>query len=166
MNYEHEIEEMMKKIENVVDILTTKIVDLEKIEKENEENVVKATEKLDATRKELHEIKDRKDSLVMSLESMKMGGFVAHVDAKPIEILPEKVEEKIPVVKPVKQIAWKHAKPFIIKLNEFDNIEDRYSTQGRAAKKLDVSPSTIFNWLKKPKEWMLKKYGFYLVWEF
>ena len=159
-----EMNEILKEMKKQYEVMAPGVGLVEEKVKKYEIEVVEATEKLNKAREELNAVKERLESIKLSIDALEMGGFVA--DNKYVNKKKEEVVAKQPLVKPVKQIDWKHKNAFVIVLNEFDNVIDRFRTQGLAAKKLGISQAMVGYWLKKPKEAQLKKLGYHLAWEY
>ena len=71
-------------------------------------------------------------------------------------------------VKPIRESfdRRKHVGACVLKLNEYDNVEDRWLTQTEAAKALKWNQSSISTFMKLDKETQIAKKGFALVWEY
>ena len=122
--------------------------------------------------------KDNISSLEIMIEAGKEGHFgLKELKTEPItivtavkEIKEQPVQEdKKPAkksVKPVKQPEFKHKNACIVKLNEYDNVLDRWRTQKSAARSLNMSQSTVCMIMKQDKLVQLKNRGYALVWEY
>lgn len=156
MNMNEILMEMKKNYETMAPGLALAEAKVAAFEKE----VAEANEKLAKDSNELRSVKDQLDAMKMSIETLEMGGFVAHIDGKSVEV--KKAEPK----KVSAKLEWKHQNAFVLMMNEFDNVIDRFRTQGAAAKKLKISQATVSYWMRRSKENQLKKLGYYLAWEY
>lgn len=59
-----------------------------------------------------------------------------------------------------------HKGAYVLKMNGYDNVLDRWPTQKAAARNLNWDQSSVCKFMKLSKETQLKRKGFYLAWEF
>ncbi len=126
---------------------------------------------VESAEKELNILNDDVSSLEMMIEAAKEGHFgnkeqaVTSVIAKDTEKEHPKEKQETEKKEP-KQLDWKHKNAYVIKLNRYDNVEDRWRTQRAAAKGLNWDQSSVCKFMKLDKEQQLRKKGFALVWEY
>ena len=160
------VKEMRKNLEDMASEMKT----LEqKIENKNKE-----IEKLQNEKNEMEykfaDLKNRSVSLEMSLDILKEGGFELKdykdcIVSKPEEQIADEKKEKKESKKAYSNKA-NHKNAFVLIFNEYDNVIDRYRTQGLAAKKLNLAQTTVSYWMRRTKEQQLKKLGYYMAWEY
>lgn len=153
--------EILKELKKNYETMAPGLALVEAKVKAFEKEVAEANQKLAKATEEYRSVKDQLEALKMSIDALEMGGFIGHVDGKVIEVKKAAEPKKVPA-----KIEWKHQNAFVLMLNEFDSVLDRFRTQGMAAKKLKLSQSNISYWMKKTKEAQLKKLGYYLIWEY
>lgn len=117
-----------------------------------EREVEEANKKLEKAKDDLKRMNDMLESVKMGIESLEMAGF------KP-ELFEEEKEEKV-------EVDQNHRGAFIIQMNEYDNVVDRFKNQREASEKIGVSQATICHRMKKSKDLQIKSYGTYLAWEY
>lgn len=161
--------EMVEIIKEIQKNLNTIAPEMEKLEQEitkrNNEIEKLQNEKTEMEYK-LVELKNRATSLEMSLDILKEGGFELkkYVDNEPIKVADNVKEKK--TSKKAYSNKSNHKNAFILVLNEYDNVIDRFRTQGLAAKKMNLAQTSVSYWMKKTKEAQLKKLGYYMAWEY
>ena len=156
----------------------------ERIEMEDlEKRVAVMRAALENAEEALNVHKDNITSLEMMIEAGKEGHFGLKTELKnePITIVKSieefkevkesaiKEEKKEPiktVKKPVKQPEFRHKDACIVKLNEYDNVLDRWRTQKAAARSLNMSQSTVCLIMKQDKMVQIKNRGYALMWEY
>jgi chromosome segregation ATPase len=148
----------------------------EKIEAEElEKKIATMMVVLENAEKALGEKKDNITSLEMMIEAGKEGHFglkevksepivSVKMDEKPVQ------EDKKPAnsksVKPVKQPEFKHKNAFVVQINEYDNVMNRWRTQKAAARGLNWDQSSLCKFMKLDKSVQINKKGFALLWEY
>ena len=144
-------------------------------------------ETFDKAQKELNDelallkvAKDDAYAIEQAIEMLKMGSFAQKsTTAEPAKAVPknvvkqtnktvnEKNKETVePTKKNMKDLTWKHKKAYVLKLNEYDNVLDRWPSQKAAARNLNWDQSSVCKFMKLSKETQLKRKGFYLTWEY
>jgi len=157
------INEMRKNLEDMAPEM--KMLEQE-IEKKNKE-----IEKLQNEKNEMEnkfaDLKNRSASLEMSLDILKEGGFELkdYIVSKQEEPVADEKKEHKESKKAYSNKA-NHKNAFVLILNEYDNVIDRFRTQGLAAKKLNLGQTTVSYWMRRTKEQQLKKLGYYMAWEY
>lgn len=68
--------------------------------------------------------------------------------------------------KKVETIDPKHRKAMILQLNQYDNVTNRWRTQGACAKELNIAQSGISRLMKLDKNQQIQKKGYALVWQY
>ncbi len=137
---------------------------------------------LENAEKALSDKKDNITSLEMMIEAGKEGHFglkeqktepvavIATVDefktAKESAIEESKTEPAKKSVKPVKQPEFKHKNAFVVQINEYDNVMNRWRTQKAAARGLNWDQSSLCKFMKLDKSVQINKKGFALLWEY
>lgn len=168
-----EIKEILKDLEGKLNDVYKPAVELwERKVEEKEKELMRVQDELEKARMELKSVKDDRDSIEGSIEMLRMGSF-AQIEEKPTEKVEEKEEVKS-VVKAEeklqkssgKELTWKHKNACVLKLNQYDNILDRWRSQKAAARGLDWDQSSVSRFMRLDKEVQLKKKGYYLAWEY
>lgn len=118
-----------------------------------EKEVEEANERLEKAKDDLKHMNDMLDSVKMSIESLELAGF------KPELFKEEEKEEKV-------DIDPRHKGAFILELNEYDNVINRFKSQKDASKNIGISQSAVCYRMKKSKDSQIKSYGTYLAWEY
>ena len=167
--------EMKQIIEQLEDQLKKEKIEVEELEKRTA--MMKAA--LDNAMEALNVHKDNITSLEMMIEAGKEGHFgLKELKTEPVTIVAavkeikesaieeQKKEPKKSVKKPVKQPEFKHRDACIVKLNEYDNVLDRWRTQKAAARSLNMSQSTVCLIMKQDKMVQIKNRGYALMWEY
>ena len=125
---------------------------------------------LDAVRKELTAKKNNISSLELMIESAKeYRNNIPEVVRLDSDTKIQKTRRTSTAkVKPIRESfdRRKHVGACVLKLNEYDNVEDRWLTQTEAAKALKWNQSSISTFMKLDKETQIAKKGFALVWEY
>lgn len=117
-----------------------------------EKEVEEANKRLEKAKDDLKRMNDMLESVKMSIESLEIAGF------KP-ELFKEEKEEKV-------EVDPRHKGAFILQMNEYDNVIDRFKNQREASEKIGVSQSAVCYRMKKSKDLQIKSYGTYLAWEY
>lgn len=144
----------------------------EKIQVEGlEKNVEAMMKALEEAEQELKVRKDNVGSLEMMIEAAKEGHFgltEKKTEAVKAEVKEIKKIENPMIVKasPKKNLDWRHKDACVLKLNEHDNVEDRWRTQKAAARSLGWDQSSVSKFMKLTKDQQLQRKGFALVWEY
>ena len=160
--------EMKQIIEQLEGKLKQEKLQVESLEK-NVEALMKALEEAE---KDLKVKRDNVGSLEMMIEAAKEGHFGLTEKKQEHTEEPAKTIEKIenPAVvkaeKKVRNLDWRHRDAFVIKLNEHDNVLDRWRTQKAAARSLGWDQSSVCKFMKLNKEQQIQRKGFALVWEY
>lgn len=117
--------------------------------------------------------KDNVTSLEMMIEAGKEGHFglkeqkTEAVVAKVEEVKPVQKDEKpAKKIRPVKQPEFKHKNACVVKINEHDNIQDRWRTQKACARALGWDQSSVSKIMKLDKNAQIARKGFALMWEY
>lgn len=170
-----EMMEIMKDLERKLNDVYKPAVELwERKAKEKEEELVRVQNELEKARMELKAVRDDSEAIEASLEMLRMGSFAQIEEEKPTEKVEEKEEPKAVTItageklekSSGKELTWKHKKAFIVKLNQYDNVLDRWRSQKIAARYLDWDQSSVSKFMRLDKETQLKKKGYYLAWEY
>ena len=117
-----------------------------------EREVEEANKKLEKAKDDLKRMNDMLESVKMGIESLEMAGF------KP-ELFEEEKEEKV-------DVDPRHKGAFILQMNEYDNVINRFKSQKDASETIGISQSAVCYRMKKSKDLQIKSYGTYLAWEY
>lgn len=125
---------------------------------------------LDSAEKEMKTRKDNVSSLEMMIEAAKEGHFGLKEAAKAVEEA-KPVEETVKAEnkakkETVERIDARHRGAFVIKVNQYDNVEDRFKSQKIAARELHWDQSSVCKFMKLGREEQLRRKGFALLWEY
>lgn len=145
-----------------------------------QENFDKAKKELDDEMALMKVAKDDVYALEQAIEMLKMGSFAQKsTTVEPVKAAPKNVvkqtnktvnEESKETVeltkKDMKDLTWKHKGAYVLKLNKYDNVLDRWPTQKSAARNLNWDQSSVSKFMRLSKEAQLNKKGFYLAWEY
>ena len=145
-----------------------------------QENFDKAKKELDDEMALMKVAKDDVYALEQAIEMLKMSSFAQKpTTVEPAKAVPknvvkkinktvnEKSEETVELTKKnMKDLTWKHKKAYVLKLNEYDNVLDRWPSQKAAARNLNWDQSSVCKFMKLSKETQMKRKGFYLTWEY
>jgi len=120
----------------------------------------KARDALDKAVAERDACKADIDALEMAIEALESGNFAAQKAAKknPINEKPVKVSK-------ADERKNANKKAHVLKLNQYDNVLDRWPTQKAAARGMNWDQSSVCKFMKLSKEVQLKRKGFYLAWD-
>lgn len=108
---------------------------------------------------ELKKLQDDIESLEMMIEA---GKTVKVKDGETAKKTKQKAEKK---EQPVKVDA-RHRGAFVVKINQFDNVEDRFKSQATAAKMLGWNQSSVCKFMQLAKDEQIRRKNFALVWEY
>lgn len=117
-----------------------------------EREVEEANKRLEKAKDDLKRMNDMLESVKMSIESLELAGF------KP-ERFKEEEKEKV-------EVDPHHKGAFILQMNEYDNVINRFKSQKDASETIGISQSAISYRMKKSKDLQIKCYGTYLAWEY
>ena len=170
-----EMKQIMEQLEGQLKKERIEVEDLEK-----RVAVMKAA--LENAEEALNVHKDNITSLEMMIEAGKEGHFgLKELKSEPITIVKSinefkqvkesavKEEKKEPIKtakKPVKQPEFKHKNAFVVQINEYDNVMNRWRTQKAAARSLNWDQSSVSKFMQKDKRAQIKQKGFALIWEY
>ncbi len=142
----------------------------------------KAKKELDEELAHLTVAKDDVYAIEQAIDMLKMGSFAQKptteetAKAVPVKVTKmvyetnsKKTETKSMAKttnKNDKDLMWKHKRAHVLKLNEYDNILDRWPTQKLAARALGWDQSSICKFMKLDKNTQIKRKGFCLAWEY
>ena len=118
----------------------------------------KARDALDKAIAERDTCKGDIDALEMAIEALESGNFAAQKAAKrnPAKGKPVKVSK-------ADERKNANGKAHVLKLNQYDNVLDRWPTQKAAARGMNWDQSSVCKFMKLSKEAQLKRKGFYLT---
>lgn len=162
-----EMKQILEQLEGKLKQEKTQVEGLEK----NVEAMMKALEEAE---KELKVRKDNVGSLEMMIEAAKEGHFGLTEKTEAVKAEVKKIENPA-IVKSdanatkkgsAKNPEWKHKDAFVVKLNEYNNVEDRWRTQKAAARSLGWDQSSVCKFMKLNRDQQLQRKGFALVWEY
>lgn len=159
-----EMKEILKELEN-------KLQEAKKQAEACEAKEKFISAELDTVRKELNAKKNNISSLELMIESAKeYRNNIPEVVRLDSDTKIQKISKRHSTlaVEPIRESfdRRKHVGACILKLNEYDNVEDRWLTQTAAAKALKWNQSSVSNFMKLDKETQISKKGFALVWEY
>ena len=132
---------------------------------------------VETAHKEMSLLEDNIGSLEMMIEAAKEGHFgltekkakveavIGTAETKAEEPEAEKAEEETPV-KDKRTDDNRHKGACVIKLNQYDNVDDRWKTQKAAARGLNWDQSSVSKFMKLDKDQQIRKKGFALIWEY
>ena len=140
----------------------------------------KAQKELNDELARLTTVKDDVFATEQAIDMLKMGSFAQKKAEETTDVKAEVKEEekaakpemiaaepkKSTTRKQVKQLEWKHKGAYVLQLNKYGNILDRWSSQKAAARSMRWDQSSVSKFMKLDKEVQLKKKGFYLAWEY
>ena len=136
----------------------------------------KAKKELDDEIALLKVAKDDAYAIEQAIDLLKMGSFAQKpateetAKAAPVKVVKTvcKTDSKKTETtnKNDKDLTWKHKRAHVLKLNEYDNVLDRWPTQKSAARALGWDQSSICKFMKIDKNTQIKRKGFYLAWEY
>ena len=141
-----------------------------------QENFDKAKKELDDEMALMKVAKDDVYALEQAIEMLKMGSFAQ----KSTTVEPAKAgtARTTKTKRAVKEALNKketkneetsvsdHKGAYVLKMNGYDNVLDRWPTQKAAARNLNWDQSSVCKFMKLSKEAQLKRKGFYLTWEY
>ena len=118
---------------------------------------------VEQAQKEIEVLQDNTSSLEMMIEAAKEGHFGLNGNKadKPKE--PKKETAKKAVTDDTNH---RGKRVGVYKLNEYDNIEDRWKSQKEAAKALGMDQSDLSKFMRLSKDVQISKRGFALAWEY
>lgn len=136
-----------------------------------QENFDKAQKELEEEKAKMKPIIDDAYALEQSIEMLKLGNFAkgkanTETTEKKVEKTVTKKNEKPEVKKDEESMMWKHKKAYVLKLNEHNNVLDRWPSQKAAARAMNWDQSSVSKFMRMPYTSQLKKKGFYLCWEY
>lgn len=112
---------------------------------------------VESAEKELTELKDNMSNLEMMIEAAK--------GVKEKKTAAENVIKKTKG-KNAEETDSRHKGACVLKINEYDNIEDRWRTQKEAANALNLDQSSLSKFMKLDKCSQFDKKGYAIVWEY
>lgn len=129
---------------------------------------------------EIDKLKTAKDDAYateQAIEMLKMGSFAQQKAAKETTVKAEvtdvKADEKKAGTKKTenrkrteRSDVQKHKGAYVLQLNKYDNVMDRWPSQKAAARNMRWDQSSVSKFMKLDKDVQLKKKGFYLAWEY
>lgn len=163
-----EMKQIIRELENKLEETKAKIEEMDAKDK-------MWSAALEQVRKELSIERDNLSSLEMMIEAAKEGHFglvskktvVNDIIKKETEEEPEEETEKEAEKESEKEHADnRHKNACILKLNRYNNVDDRWRTQRQAAKALNWDQSSVCKFMKLSIESQINRKGFALVWEY
>lgn len=137
-----------------------------------QENFDKAKKELDDEMALMKIAKDDAYALEQAIDMLKMSSFAQ----KPVTVeVTKTVKTKRVTVKEAqnekeskdnKSNASDHKGAYVLMMNGYDNILDRWPSQKTAARHMNWDQSSVCKFMKLSKETQLKRKGFYLAWEY
>lgn len=107
---------------------------------------------------------NNRDSIKMSLDSL--SELDGDYSVSEEEIKEAEEEEKKEEFQEGKKLEWKHKTAVLLKYGKDNTLLGRYMTQKELANQLKCSPQKVGYIIKLDKEKSIKKYGFYLKYEY
>lgn len=171
-----------QEMKKILEMMEQKLQNLRPLVGQYEAKVADLEARLEKARIEAKETRDKVESLEMAMDALKLsdGDEEAIVVTEPkatdkkivtvVEVNPDNtvktVESREINVSKKKDIDWRHKDACVVKINRYDNIDDRWRSQKAAARALNWSQSSVCNFMKLSKEQQINRKGFALVWEY
>lgn len=142
-----------------------------------QENFDKAKKELDDEMALMKVAKDDVYALEQAIDMLKMSSFAqkpttvetakagtAKMATKTKRAVKEALDKK--ETKNEESSVSDHKGAYVLKMNGYDNVLDRWPSQKAAARNLNWDQSSVCKFMKLSKETQLKRKGFYLAWEY
>lgn len=142
-----------------------------------QENFDKAKKELDDEAALLKVAKDDAYAIEQAIDMLKMSSFAqkpttvetAKTGTVKTATKTKRAAKEAPNKKEIKNnepTVSDHKGAYVLKMNGYDNVLDRWPSQKAAARNLNWDQSSVCKFMKLSKETQLMRKGFYLAWEF